>query len=379
MRNVYLDHAASTPCDLRVLEAMCPYFNAKSGNSSSPHSQGRQARKATEQAREILAAFIGAFPTEIIFTNGASEANNQAIFSTARALKGSGKHIIASAIEHHSVLEPLHQLEHDGFRVTFVKPGTDGIIAVEDIRSALRPDTILVCLQHANNQIGSIQPVNEVGLLCREKGICFLVDATQTIGHLPVNVKDIQCDLLSLSAHKFYGPQGVGALFIRNSIECPSYILGGDQERGRRAGTLNTAGIAGLAEAIKICQEELSDETARQIVLRDKIIDSVLKEIPSAVLNGHREKRLSNNAHFSFENINGEELVSALDMVGVSVSMGSACTWGRMEPSHVLKAIGLSDRLALGSLRVSVGRWTSMEDIEYFLEHLKLKIDQLKS
>jgi len=379
MRYIYLDHAASTPCDLRVLEAMRPYFFEQSGNASSPHRQGRQARKAIEQAREILAAFLGALPVEIVFTSGASESNNHAVFSTARALKDKGRHIITSAIEHHSVLEPLRQLGQEGFQVTFVKPGSDGIIRYEDINAAIRPDTILVSLQHANNETGTLQPVMQVGRLCRQRGIYFLVDATQTVGHIPVNVKEIQCDYLSLSAHKFYGPQGVGALYIRQGVKCPAFILGGDQERGRRAGTHNTAGVAGLGEAVKLAQENYIKEAEREAGLRDKIIDSVLKEIPSAVLNGHPSERLPNNAHFSFSGVNGEELVSALDLAGVAVSMGSACTWGQLEPSHVLKAMGLSDQMALGSLRVTTGRWTTDQDITYFLEQLKIKCKNASS
>jgi len=389
MRFVYLDHAASTPCDPRVFEAMRPYFFEHSGNAASPHQHGRLARKGIEQAREILADFIGALPTEIVFTGSATESNNHAIFSVAKALKFKGQHIIASVIEHHSVLEPLHQLERDGYQVTYVKPGKDGVVVYEDMKSAVRADTILVCLMHANNEIGTLQPVEEVGSFCREQGIYFLVDATQSVGHIPVNVKDMHCDFLSLSAHKFYGPQGVGALYIRREVECPAFILGGDQERGRRAGTQNTTGIVGLGEAIKICRSEMLESAGREARLRDSIIDDVLKDsafgpvdnpgesgecIPSVILNGHREKRLPNNAHFSFEGINGEELVSALDIAGVSVSMGSACTQGRLEPSHVLKAIGLSDRMALGSLRVSVGRWTNERDITYFLEQLKLAL-----
>jgi cysteine desulfurase len=379
MRNVYLDYAAGTPCDPLVLEAMRPYFFEQSGNASSPHKQGRHARKATEQARETAAAFIGALPVEMIFTGGASESNNHAIFSTARALKDKGRHIIASAIEHHSVLEPLRQLQEDGFQVTYVKPKADGIVANEDIKAALRSDTILVCLQHANNEIGTLQPVQEVGRLCRQRGIYFLVDATQTVGHIPVNIKEIQCDFLSFSAHKFYGPQGAGALYIRQGVKCPAFILGGDQERGRRAGTHNTTGIVGLGEAIKLCRVHMLEEASKEVDLRDRVIDFVLKEIPSAVLNGHPRERLPNNAHFSFADISGEELVSALDLAGVAVSMGSACTWGKLEPSHVLKAIGLTDQLSLGSLRVTTGRWTTSEDITYFLEQLKLKCKNASS
>ncbi len=378
MASIFLDHAATTPCDPRVFERMRPYFFERGGNASSPHKGGRQSRKAVEEAREILASFITATPTEIIFTSGATESNNHAIFSTARALKNKGRHIIASAIEHHSVLEPLNQLQADGFQVDFVNPQPDGIIAVEDIKSAIRPDTILVCLQHANNEIGTIQPVEDIRRLCRAQGIYFLVDATQTSGHIPVNVKNIQCDFLSLSAHKFYGPQGVGALYIRKGVDCPSFILGGDQERGRRAGTHHSTGIVGLGEAVKLAQSQMSEDAAREVHLRDTVIDFVLNEIPTAILNGHRQQRLPNNAHFSFSGVSGEELVSALDMAGIAVSMGSACTWGKLEPSHVLKALGLSDPMALGSLRVTVGRWTTEQDISYFLEQLKLKVSQLK-
>jgi len=370
MRRVYLDHAASTPCDPRVLEVMRPYFSGQSGNASSPHHQGRQARKAIEQAREELAALIGAQPSEIIFTGSASESNNQAIFSKLRSLKPAGGHVIASAIEHHSVLGPLAQLEKEAFRVSYVKPSSDGIVSCDSIKAARAADTVLVCLVHANNEIGTVQPVDEIGRWCRCEGISFLVDATQTLGHLPVIVKEIGCDFLSLSAHKFYGPQGVGALYARGG-DCLSLILGGDQERGRRAGTQNTAGIAGLGEAVRLCKNQMLKDAQREISLRDRIIDFVLKEIPSAVLNGHPQKRLPNNAHFSFEGINGEDLVTALDLAGVAVSMGSACAWGRRAPSHVLKAIGLIDSLALGSLRVSTGRWTTDEDITCFLGQLK--------
>jgi cysteine desulfurase len=378
MLRIFLDHASSTPCDPRVLEAMRPYFHDLGGNPSSPHHQGRVARKAVEDAREMLASFIGALPSEIVFTSSASESNNHAIFSSARALGAKGKHIVASAIEHHSVLRPLHQLEQDGFQVTYIKPSSDGIISYEHVAEALRRDTILVCLAHANNEIGTTQPVAEIGLLCRQRGIKFLVDATQTVGHVLANVRDFNCDFLSLSAHKFYGPQGVGALYVRQGVELPAFILGGDQENGRRAGTHNTAGIVGLSEAVKICRAQMHQDAQKDKILREKIIEYVLKEVPGAVLNGHRQKRLPNNAHFSFDGLRGEDLVSLLDMEGMAVSMGSACTLGRLEPSHVLKAIGLSDRMALGSLRISVGRSTNDKDITYFLEQLNLKAYQLR-
>jgi cysteine desulfurase len=377
MKSIYLDHASTTPCDPRVFEAMRPFWHDAGGNAASPHHRGRHARRAVDEVRAQAAAFIGAQAAEMVFTSGASESNNQAIFSVVRALKAKGWHIITSAIEHHSVLEPLHRLQEDGFEVTFVKPGADGIVKCEDIQAALRPDTILVCLQHANNEIGTLQPVEEVGRMTRARDIYFLVDATQTAGHIPVNVKNINCDLLSLSAHKLYGPQGIGVLYIRQGINCPAFILGGDQERGRRAGTVNVPGVVGLGEAVKLAQANMADEAQKEIQLRDKIIEAVLKHIPSAQLNGDRRKRLPNNAHFSFEGIEGETLVAALDQSGIAVSMGSACTWGRLEPSHTLKALGLSDARALGSLRVTVGRWTTEADMDYFLEQLKVKVNQL--
>ncbi|MDE2222169.1 MAG: cysteine desulfurase [Candidatus Omnitrophica bacterium] len=378
MHRIYLDHASTTPCDPLVLEAMRPFFFEQGGNPSSPHAEGREARKAVEDARAVMASFIGAEEGEITFTSGASESNNQAVFAAADALKDKGRHLVASAIEHHSVLEPLHRLEQEGFEVSLVKPRADGIVRSEDIQSALRPDTILVCLVHANNEIGTLQPVEETGRICRQRGTYFLVDATQTAGHLPVNINDIPCHYLSLSAHKFYGPKGVGALYIRRQAKGRALILGGDQEHGRRAGTQNTPGIVGMAAALKICRQQMSEEASREAGLRDEIIDFVLKEIPSSVLNGSRGRRLPNNAHFSFAGIKGEDLVSALDMARLSVSMGSACTWGRLEPSHVLTSLGLSPAMALGSLRVSVGRWTTREDIQYFLAQLKSKITGLR-
>ncbi len=372
---IYLDYASTTPTDPHVIEAMAPFFFEHFGNASSPHKYGRDARKAVEESREILANFVGALPIEVIFTASATESNNHAILSSARL--STKKHIVASAIEHHSILEPLHRLEGEGFQVTFLKSRSDGIIHFDDVAAAIQPDTFLVCLQHANNEIGTIQPVEAVGQLCRQKGIYFLVDATQTIGHILVDVKTMNCDFLSLSAHKFYGPSGVGALYARKGIELPALLSGGDQERGRRAGTHNTPGIVGLGKAIMLAQHQMKEAAVREAKLRDQVIAGVL-EIPGAQLNGSAQERLPNNAHFSFENIDGETLVSALDMAGIAVSMGSACTWGQLQPSHVLKAIGLSDRMALGSLRVTVGRWTTEADINYFLQQLKEKISQLR-
>ena len=378
MDPIYLDYAATTPCDPRVVEALRPYFYDAFGNTLSPHAFGRRSHKAVEDARELLASFLGAQPTEIVFTSSATEANNHIISGVARALKSKGKHLVVSAIEHHCVLEPARHLIQEGCEVTFVSPDKDGIVHPEAIEQALRPDTILIAVAHANNEIGIIQPVADIGRIARERGIYFLVDAAQTVGHVPVSVADIACDFLSFSAHKFYGPQGVGALYIRKGVECAPLLLGGDQERGRRAATLNVPGIVGLGEAIRLCRPLMSDEMAAQTVLRDRIINVVLKEIPGAILNGSRVSRLPNNVHFSFEGITGEDLVAALDMAGIACSVGSACTSGQLTPSHVLKAIGLSDARALGALRVTVGRWTTLRDVDYFLEQLKLKVKQLR-
>src|SRR3989338_3589888 len=390
MDTIYLDYAATTPCDPRVVEALRPYFYDAFGNTLSPHAFGRRSHKAVEDAREIAASFLGAQPTEIVFTSSATESNNHVILGVARpvdaidraiygarALKSEGRHLVVSAIEHHCVLEPARRLMREGCEVTFVSPDKDGITHPEAIEQALRPDTVLIAVAHANNEIGTIQPIADIGRIARAKGIYFLVDAAQTIGHIPVSVTGIPCDFLSFSAHKFYGPQGVGALYMRKGIDCPPLLLGGDHERGRRAGTLNVTGIVGLGEAVRLCGPLMSDEMAAQTVLRDRIINTVLKEIPGAVLNGHRTSRLPNNAHFSFEGITGEDLVAALDMADIAVSVGSACTSGQLTPSHVLKAIGLSDAMALGALRVTVGRWTTLKDVDYFLEQLKLKVRQL--
>ncbi|MBI3602778.1 MAG: cysteine desulfurase [Candidatus Omnitrophica bacterium] len=378
MSSIYLDYAATTPCDPLVGQAMAPYFFERFGNASSPHSFGQSARKALEDSRALVADFIGAKPSEIIFTSGATEANNHAIFFTARALKNKGRHVIISAVEHHSVLEPARRLQAEGFDVSFVKPTADGIIDPPSVEDLIREDTILMAIHHANNEIGVLEPVEEIGTIARQKGIYFLVDATQTVGHIPVDVRQICCDFLSLSAHKFYGPQGVGALYVREGIKIDPWLLGGDQERGRRASTHNLAAIVGLGKAVHLCRNHREKEAKEQSALRDRIIEYVLNNIPGVVSNGHRQRRLPNNAHFAFENISGEELVAALDMAGIAVSQGSACTWGALEASHVLKAIGLSDRMALGSLRISLGRWTTSQDVDYFLQQLKLKVEKIR-
>lgn len=378
MKNIYLDYASTTPTDPHVIEAMKPFFFERFGNASSPHSFGRQAHSAIEDARKILADFIGAKASEIVFTSGASESNNQAILTLALGLFTKGRHVIVGAIEHSSVYEPAKRLSKLGFEVSFVEPDSYGIMNPKAFIDLMREDTILVILHHANNEIGVIEPVEEIGAATRQKGICFLVDATQSVGHIPVDVRKIGCDLLSLSAHKFYGPTGIGALYVREGISLEPRLYGGDQEGSRRAGTLNLTGIVGLGKAIELCAQHMNQEAKDQIVLRDHIIEYVLANIKGSRLNGHRFQRLPNNANFSFEEINAEQLIVALDMAGIAVSQGSACTRGKLEASHVLKAIGLTDELALGSLRVSLGRWTKLEEVDYFLQQLKLIVEKMR-
>jgi len=378
MKKVYLDYASTTPADTRVLEAMTPYFFEAFGNPSSPHGFGQSARKAIEEAREIVAATINARPEEVVFTSGASESNNQALFGVASALKDKGNHIIVSQLEHHSVLRPAEELQTRGFDVTFLKVDQSGKVDPEVVRRAITSKTILIGVMHASNEIGTIQPVQEIGRIAREAGVYFHVDAVQTVGHISVDVDAIGCDLLSLSAHKFYGPKGVGALYVRKGTKMSAYILGGDQERGRRASTSNVPGIVGMGRALELCHPSALEEARTQRRLRNEIIDFVEKNISGSVLNGHPTERLPNNAHFSLEGVDGESLLMSLDMNGFCASIGSACTSGSLTPSHVLTAIGLPDTLALGSLRVTLGRWTTEEDIETFLNQLKKSVDQLR-
>jgi cysteine desulfurase len=378
MNRIYLDYASTTPTDPRVVEAMKPYFFENFGNPSSPHAFGQSARKAVEDAREVLAGTINAKPEEIIFTSGGSESNNQALIGVARALKEKGNHIIVSKVDHHSVVRPAEELQASGFSVTFLGVDSYGRVDPEAVGQAMTPQTILVSVMHASNEIGTIQPAAEIGRVAREHGAYFHVDAVQTVGHIPVDVNALNCDLLTLSAHKFYGPKGAGALYVRKGTKISPYILGGDQERGRRASTLNVPGIVGTGCALKIGRELMEVEARTQAVLRDQVIGFVAKNISGSMFNGHAVERLPNNAHFSFEGIDGESLLMSLDMNGFCASMGSACTSGSLTPSHVLKAIGLSDGLAFGSLRVSIGRWTTAQDIEAFLKQLQKSVEQLR-
>jgi len=370
MKKIYLDYAATTPTDPEVIKAMEPYFFEKFGNPSSIHSFGQEAKGAIEEAREKLASFLGARPDEIIFTSGGTESNNFAIEGVAYAQKKKGNHIITTAIEHHAIIEPCKLLEKRGFKVTYVNPDKYGLVSPSDIKKAITDKTILVSVMHANNEIGTIEPIVEIGKITRDKGISFHTDAVQTVGHIPVNVDDLNADLLSLSGHKFYGPKGVGVLYVRKGTRIERFLHGGDQERGRRASTHNTSGIVGLGRAIELCQDKMTDEANFQLRLRDKLIKEILSRISDVYLNGHPTLRLPNNVNFSIKYIEGESILLNLDMLGIAASTGSACTSTSLEPSHVLLAIGLSHEIAHGSLRLTLGRWTKEDDIDYLLEHL---------
>ena len=379
MKKVYLDYAATTPTDPEVLRVMEPYFLEKFGNPSSIHAFGQDAKKGIEDARERLAAFIGARPEEIIFTSGGSESNNTAIEGVAYAQEVKGNHIIISAIEHHAVSEPCKFLEKRGFKTTVVGVDKEGIVAAEEIKKAITDKTILISVMHANNEIGTIQPIAEIGKIAKEKGVSFHTDAVQTIGHIPVNVNELNVDMLSLSAHKFYGPKGVGALYLRKGTRMERFMHGGDQERNRRASTHNTPGIVGLGKAIELCSQKMAEESNFQTGLRDRLIREISEQIPEVHLNGHAKKRLPNNVNFSIKYIEGESMLLSLDMLGFAVSTGSACTSSSLEPSHVLLAIGLPHEIAHGSLRFTTGRWSTSEDIDQLMECLPKIVGNLRA
>ena len=378
MERIYLDYAATTPCDPQVVEAMKPYFSEKFGNASSIHSFGQEAKKGMEDARQMLADFLGAMADEIVFTSGGTESNNFAIFGVAGAQEKKGNHIITSAIEHHAVHEPCKVLGKKGYSVTYVKVDKDGLVDPQDIKKAITDKTILISIMHANNEIGVIQPIAEIGKIAKEKGVAFHTDAVQTLGHIPANVFELNVDLLSLSAHKFYGPKGVGALYIRKGTRINKFLHGGDQEKGTRASTSNVSGIVGLGKAIELCKQKMTDEANLQLILRDSLIKGLLQKIDRAYLNGHPAVRLPNNVNISFEYIEGESMLLNLDILGVAASTGSACTSSSLEPSHVLLAIGRSHETAHGSLRFTLGRWTKKSDIDYVLEVLPPIIEKLR-
>ncbi|TBR16650.1 cysteine desulfurase NifS, partial [bacterium] len=343
------------------------------------HSFGQEAKKGIEDSRQKIAEFLGCETSEIVFTSGGTESNNYALKGAAYALEKKGNHIITSAIEHHAITEPCKFLEKHGFKVTYVKVDKYGLVDSEEVKKAITDKTILVSIMHANNEIGVIEPIAEISKACKEKEICFHTDAVQTVGHIPLKVNDLGVNLLSLSGHKFYGPKGVGVLYIRKGTRLETLMHGGDQERGRRGSTYNTPGIVGLGKAIELCQKNMEEETKFQIVLRDKMIKEIQNKIPDVYLNGHPEKRLPNNVNFSIKYIEGESMLLNLDMLGIAASTGSACTSSSLEPSHVLLAIGLPHEIAHGSLRFTMGRWTKEEDVNYLLDNLPKVVSKLRA
>lgn len=378
MRRIYLDHNATTPVNPEVVKAMLPYYEDVFGNPSSIHQFGQQARKAIEEAREKLADFIGANIEEIVFTSGGTEANNLAIKGVAYANCKKGKHIITSSIEHHAVLNPCKYLEKQGFKVTYLPVDKYGIISPDSVKKAITNETILITIMHANNEVGTIEPISEIGKIAREEGIYFHTDAVQSIGKIPVNVDSLNVDLLSLSGHKIYGPKGIGALYIRKGTRIEPLIHGGHHERNRRGGTENLPAIVGLGKAIEIAKSSMKEEEIRLTHLRNTLESGILKNIDNVYLNGHPTQRLPNTLNMSFEYVEGESIILNLDLKGIAASTGSACTSGSKEPSHVLKAMGVEGALAQGSVRFSLGKDNTLEDIEYLLEVLPEIVNRLK-
>ena len=377
-RTIYLDHAATTPLDMRVLEAMLPYLTTEYGNASSIYTLGRHAMQAIDRSREQIADILACRPTEIAFTGCGSESDNLAIKGVAYAAQKKGNHIITSAIEHHGILHTCQYLERFGFNVTYLPVDGYGRIDPADVARAITDQTTLVSVMYANNEVGTIEPIAEIGSLCRERKIPFHVDAVQAGGALPLNVAELHVDLLSLSAHKFYGPKGVGMLYVRQGVRILPQLQGGSQERGRRAGTENVAGIVGAATALRLAYDDLPRTTPCLIAQRDRLIAGVLT-IPGSHLTGHPTDRLPNNASFCFEGVEGESILLSLDLQGIAASSGSACTSGSAEPSHVLLAMGLPVELAHGSLRLTLGKDNTNEDIETVLNILPGVIEKLRT
>jgi len=372
-----MDHAATTPVDPRVVEAMFPYFTAKPGNPSSLHGFGQDARAAVDRARTEVATLLGVRPGEIVFTSGATEADNLAVLGVALATESRGRHVVTSAFEHHAVPEACHSLARRGYEVTYVPVGTDGVVDPDDVRRALRPDTVLVSIMAANNEIGTLQPIAEIGAITRERGIPFHSDATQMVGTLPVRADELGVDLLSVSAHKRYGPKGVGALYVRAGTPLAPVQHGGGHERGRRGGTENVPGIVGLGAALRLAGEVMAEEGPRLTVLRDRLLGEAL-EIPGASLNGDPIRRLPNNVNLSFDGTDSQSLVIGCDLRGVAASSGSACSSGSLEPSHVLVALGLPAERATAAIRLTLGRGTSEADVAYTLDVLRAVVTQLR-
>lgn len=380
MRRIYMDHSATTCVDPSVLQKMLPFFSEKYGNPNSVHAWGREVRTAIDEARASVARLLNAEPREIFFTGGGSEADNLAIKGVAESLSGKGRHVITSAIEHHAVLDTVKWLGKAGFDVTVLPVDSEGRVRVEDFRAAIRPDTILATVMYANNEVGTVQPIRELGEICREKGILFHTDAVQAAGHLPLDVRDLPVDLLTMAAHKMYGPKGVGALYVRKGVRIAPLVHGGGQEFGLRSGTENTAGIVGFGAAAELAARRIANgEIDKERRLRDRLIDGVLSRIEDVLLTGHRTERLPFHASFCIRYIEGEAMLLRLDFAGIGASSGSACTSGSLEPSYVLLAMGLDHATAHGSLRLTLGKDTTEEDIDTILETLPPIVGNLRA
>ncbi len=376
---IYLDHAATTAARPEVVEAMLPYFTEKFGNPSSVYTFSQQNKAVITQCRDVIANSLNAKSNEIYFTAGGSESDNWALKATAEAYASKGKHIITTKIEHHAILHTAQYLEKRGFEVTYLDVDENGIVKLDQLKAAIRPDTILISVMFANNEIGTIEPIKEIGEIAHEHGIIFHTDAVQAYGQVPIDVDEYHIDMLSASGHKLNGPKGIGFLYIRTGLKLRSFIHGGAQERSRRAGTENVTGIVGLAKAVEIAFATMEERTKKETAMRDHLIDRLLAEVPYARLNGHRIKRLPNNVNISFQFIEGESMLIMLDMKGICASSGSACTSGSLDPSHVLLAIGLPHEIAHGSLRMTLGEENTMEEMDYVADQIKEIVTKLRA
>ncbi len=376
---VYLDNAATTMVRKEVVDAMIPAFTTYYGNPSSLHEYAREAERLLDAARKDVAAIINAKPDEIVFTGGGSESDNMALRGAVAANKKKGKHVITSAVEHHAVLYTLQAMEREGLIDLTILPVDEyAIVSAESVANALRDDTVLVSIMFANNEVGSINPISEIGKICRDKGVLFHTDAVQATGHVPIDVVKMNIDMLSISAHKFHGPKGVGVLYIRKGVRIPSLIIGGGQEKKRRAGTENVPGIVGLATALKIANEHMAENAVKVGALRDKLMKGIAESIPDVKLNGHPTKRLPNNVNYSIRYIEGESILLMLDINGIAASSGSACTSGSLDPSHVLLAMGLPHEIAHGSLRLTLSEFTTEEEVDYVLDLLPQIVQRIR-
>ena len=378
MDNIYFDNAATTKLDENVLEKMIPYLQENYGNASSIYKLGRVAKKAVEESREEIANILNCKPNEIYFTAGGSESDNTAIKGIVRANRKKGNHIITSKIEHPAVLETCKALEKEGFEISYISVDENGIVDLEELKNSIKSTTVLITIMFANNEIGTIQPIEEIGKIAKENNIYFHTDAVQAIGSLKIDVKKLNIDSLSLSGHKFYGPKGIGALYVKTGVQFEKYISGGHQERNKRAGTENVAGIVGMGEALRLAYRDLEEHNKKIKELRDYYVEQVTKKIPYIKINGSMEKRLPGNSNISFRFIEGEGLLLNLDLKGICASSGSACTSGSLDPSHVLLAIGLPHEIAHGSLRISIGKYNTKEEIDYLVENLVEIVNRLR-